>query len=142
MGMTAFSPQASPFPEGARVKAASPLLIVDDEPEYLDEVLEALAFEGLSAFSAANGAAAVEVLRHHPDIHIVVTDIRMPEMDGIALIKAARSEFDGRDLHFIVVTGHGSKIDMDRARAAGALDCLTKPLAVEALHRAIKSLPV
>ncbi|GGF81909.1 response regulator [Azorhizobium oxalatiphilum] len=124
------------------MKAASPLLIVDDEPEYLDEVLEALAFEGFTAFSAANGLAAVEMLRHHPDIHVVVTDIRMPEMDGIALIQAARSEFDGRDLQFIVVTGHGSKIDVDRAKAAGARECLSKPLAVEALQRAIRSLPV
>ncbi|OYX84616.1 MAG: hypothetical protein B7Y75_04385, partial [Azorhizobium sp. 35-67-5] len=109
MGMTAAGLHASPLPGGARVNEMSPLLIVDDEPEYLDEILEALAYEGMDAISASNGAAAVEMLRRNPDIRVVVTDIRMPEMDGIALVEAARTEFCGRDLHFIVVTGHAAK---------------------------------
>ncbi|MGU3492821.1 response regulator [Xanthobacteraceae bacterium A53D] len=123
------------------MKDISPLLIVDDEPDYLDEVLEALAYEGLTALSAANGLIAVDILRRHPEIHVVVTDIRMPEMDGIALIRAARAEFDDRDIRFIVVTGHGSKADIERAKAVGVMDCLSKPVAVDTLHRVIKSLP-
>lgn len=142
MGMTASQPHASPFPRGARVIDTSPLLIVDDEPEYLDEILEALAFEGVVAFSAPNGLAAVEALRACPDIHIVVTDIRMPDMDGIALVETARAEFGDRNLQFIVVTGHASRTDIDRAKAAGVRDCLPKPLVLDALHRAIRSLPV
>lgn len=142
MGMTAAGLQASPLPGGARVNEMSPLLIVDDEPEYLDEILEALAYEGIEAVSASNGAAAVAMLRKYPDIRVVVTDIRMPEMDGIAFVEAARGEFGNRDLHFIVVTGHAAKSDLERARAAGVRNCLSKPLALDDLRRAIQSLQV
>lgn len=142
MGMTAPSPHASPFPGGARVTEMNPLLIVDDEPEYLDEILEALAYEGMDAISASNGVAAVEMLRQHPDIRVVVTDIRMPEMDGIALVEAARDEFCNRNLNFIVVTGHAAKVDLERAKAAGVRNCLSKPLALDDLRRAIKSFQV
>ncbi len=142
MGMTAAGLHASPLPGGARVNEMSPLLIVDDEPEYLDEILEALAYEGMDAMSAANGAAAVEMLRRYPDIRVVVTDIRMPEMDGIALVEAARNEFCNRDLHFIVVTGHAAKVDIERAKAAGVRNCLSKPLALDDLRRAIRSFQV
>lgn len=142
MGMTAPSPHASPFPGGAGVTEMNPLLIVDDEPEYLDEILEALAYEGMDAISASNGAAAVELLRQHPDIRVVVTDIRMPEMDGIALVEAARDEFCNRNLNFIVVTGHAAKVDLERAKAAGVRNCLSKPLALDDLRRVIKSFQV
>ncbi|WP_158304098.1 response regulator [Azorhizobium caulinodans] len=142
MGMMPTRPHASPFMGGARVIETSPLLIVDDEPEYLDEILEALAFEGVSAISASNGIDAVQTLRRCPDIRLVVTDIRMPDMDGIALMEAARQEFSDRDLQFIVVTGHAAKADIERAKAAGVIDCLTKPLSMDALQRALKALPV
>lgn len=142
MGMTATGLHASSWPGGARVTEMSPLLIVDDEPEYLDEILEALAYEGMDAISACNGAAAVEMLRKYPDIRVVVTDIRMPEMDGIALVEAARTEFCKRNLNFIVVTGHAAKVDIERAKAAGVRNCLSKPLAVDDLRLAIKSFQV
>ncbi len=132
---------AQPLLGGARVNTVSPLLIVDDEPEYLDEILEALAFSGVEALSACNGAAAMTLLRDYPDIRVVVTDIRMPDMDGVELMETARAEFGARPLHFIVVTGHAAKADLERAKAAGVSDCLSKPLALDDLRHAIAACP-
>lgn len=142
VGVMPSRPHVSPFIGGVRVMNTSPLLIVDDEPEYLDEMVEALAFEGVVAISASNGQDAVETLRRNPSIRLIVTDIRMPDMDGIALMEAAREEFSNRELQFIVVTGHAAKADIERARAAGVIDCLSKPVSMDALHRALKALPV
>lgn len=109
------------------------LLIVDDEPEYLDELVEALSFEGLRSVSVARGADALDLLKRKPEIGIVLTDIRMPDMDGITLIDTIKSQFPDRPLHFVVMTGHAAEKDIELARAAGAERCFPKPLAFENL---------
>lgn len=113
--------------------AMSRLLIVDDEPEYLDELVEALSFEGLQSISVPSGAEAIEMLRRESDITIVLTDIRMPDMDGIALMDAIKAEFPSRPIKFVVMTGHAAEVDIARAHAAGAAKCFPKPLAFESL---------
>lgn len=109
------------------------LLIVDDEPEYLDELVEALAFEGLRSTSVPRGADALDLLRRRPEICIVLTDIRMPDMDGLALIDTIKAEFPDRAIQFIVMTGHAATADIARARAAGARQCFVKPLPFQEL---------
>lgn len=116
------------------------VLIVDDEPDYLDELVEALGFAGLPAGAALRGADALSAVRSDPDISVVLTDIRMPDMDGIALIRALSTSFPERDLAFLVMTGHAADVDLERARAAGAARCFLKPLAFDALCHALVEL--
>ncbi|MFS8036635.1 response regulator [Xanthobacter sp. AM11] len=110
------------------------VLIVDDEPEYLDELLEALGFEGMSAVAVPSAAAALEALARDPQITIVLTDMRMPDMDGIAMIHSLRKAFAARRLDFLVMTGHAAETDMARAMAAGVRRCFPKPLAFDDLR--------
>ena len=112
----------------------SHLLIVDDEPEYLDELVEALAFDGIEAISVRNAAAAMEAVKTDPNISIVLTDLRMPEMDGVALILELKEAYPDRKLAFVVMTGHAAEADMARAVKAGAVRCFPKPLAFDALR--------
>lgn len=116
------------------------LLVVDDEPEYLDELVEALSFRGLAAISVARGAEALEVLAREPTIRMVLTDIRMPDMDGVQLIERARAAFPGRLMHFLVMTGHAAPVDIARATTAGAERCFPKPLAFEDLCDALSKI--
>ncbi|MFG1213663.1 response regulator [Xanthobacter flavus] len=116
------------------------VLIVDDEPEYLDELVEALAFRGLSTRSVGRGADALDVLDHDPDIRVVLTDMRMPDMDGVALVETMLGRFPNRDLHFLMMTGHAAEADMARAREVGVLRCFPKPLAFDALCDALVEL--
>lgn len=113
------------------------VLVVDDEPEYLDELVEALGFRGLRAVSVGRGVEAIDLLRREPAIGIVLTDMRMPDMDGIALIKAVQGAFPGRKIHFLVMTGHAAPSDMAQARDAGVVQCFPKPLAFDDLCEAL-----
>lgn len=117
-----------------------PVLIVDDEPDYLDELVEALAFCGLSAVAVPRGAQAIEVLAADPAIRIILTDLRMPDMDGMSLIAAVRAAFPVRRLDFLVMTGHAAEADIARALAEGVVRCFSKPLAFDALHEALVDL--
>lgn len=118
----------------------SRLLIVDDEPEYLDELVEALAFAGVSSVAVPTAADALRAVEFDPDISGVLTDIRMPDMDGVTLIEALKAAFPQRALSFVVMTGHAAEVDVERARAAGAVHCFPKPLAFDALCDALVKL--
>ncbi|MFG1470751.1 response regulator [Xanthobacter albus] len=118
----------------------SHLLIVDDEPDFLDELAEALAFRGVSSTCLGRAGEAVEAVRSDPQIRTVVTDIRMPDMDGVVLIEALKSAFPERRLAFVVMTGHAAESDIRRARAAGAAACFPKPVAFAAFCEALETL--
>lgn len=83
------------------------ILVVDDERAILDEINETLTEEGYEAICVESVDAALTVLRHHVDINLVVTDLKMPGKSGADLITESRSEFD-RKITFIIISGHGS----------------------------------
>ncbi|MFG1397385.1 response regulator [Roseixanthobacter pseudopolyaromaticivorans] len=115
----------------------SHLLIVDDEPEYLDELIEALGFDDLKAHSARSAAQALELVHTHPRVNVVLTDIRMPDLDGIRLLNEIQLRYPERAFKFIVMTGHASSEDITRAVNAGVEACLPKPLVMEELQRVL-----
>ena len=83
------------------------ILVVDDESAF-----RALAHDALPAFEvveAENGRQALDVV-HEEKLDLVITDIRMPEMDGIALLKNLKSQFPG--LPVIAVSGYADKIEV------------------------------
>lgn len=83
------------------------ILVVDDEMDILDEIEETLTDEGYEVISVARVDAALEALRNHSDINLVVTDLKMPGKSGADLINEARTDFE-RDISFIIISGHGS----------------------------------
>ena len=102
------------------------VLLVDDEPEILRSLTRYLRedFEILTAESAREALEVYE--RENPSV--VVTDIRMPGMDGIELMRQVKSlQGDGE---FIVVTGHGDMSAAQEAMEMGAVDFLLKPIDV------------
>lgn len=107
----------------------SKLLIVDDEPEFLGELAEALTFRGVTSQCVPRAADAVPALRADPEIRVVVTDIRMPDMDGVVLIETVKAHFPDRPIKFVVMTGHAAEVDIRRAEVAGASAWFPKPLA-------------
>lgn len=83
------------------------ILVVDDERDILDEIEETLTEEGYEVICVAEVNAALEALRTHSDINLVVTDLKMPGKSGAELINEARTDFE-RDISFIIISGHGS----------------------------------
>jgi len=100
------------------------LLIVDDEAAQLAALCDTLRLEGYTTRGFSSGQHALTALRAG-DFDLLLTDLMMPEMDGIALIDAAK-QIDAA-LGAIVMTGHGTIDTAVRAMQGGALDYILKP---------------
>jgi signal transduction histidine kinase len=113
----------------------NPILLVDDEQDIRDVLQVALADAGYDVLQAENGRQALDLfLEKRPPI--VVTDIKMPVLDGIQLLRRIKRE--APDTEVIMITGHG---DMDlavRSLKHEASDFITKPIHVDALEIALK----
>ena len=79
------------------------LLIVDDESEIRDMLSRHFRFAGYDVESAAHGREALEILSRIP-IKVVISDIRMPEMDGISMLEAIRQHYPM--IRAIMITGY------------------------------------
>jgi len=113
--------------------SASPLarlLIVDDESPQMKALCDTLSLEGYSTTGFTSAAGALEVLGEQ-DFDLLLTDLMMPEMDGITLLKAAQSI--APDLVAIVMTGHAAIDTAVKAMQAGALDYIVKPFKLNAI---------
>jgi CheY-like chemotaxis protein len=99
---------------------------------------------GLDVESAGSGVEALARLRSARDgrrLHrVVITDLLMPEMDGIELIRRIKSDPDLAAVAVVVLTSLGMRDDVERARAAGAVACLTKPARAAVLHSLMRKL--
>lgn len=102
----------------------SNLLIVDDEVELLEILKQTLETCAENIFIAENGVEALAILKSTP-IDCVVSDINMPVMDGIELIKMVRQE--NNPVPFIFFTGNGNERYMEDAARYGAFDFIDKP---------------
>lgn len=101
------------------------VLVVDDEEGIRTFITEVLEGEGLDVTVAEDGARAAAILERQT-FHLLVTDLKMPRMDGMALVRKARSEHP--DMEVIVLTAHGSVGSAVEAMKLGAFDYLSKPL--------------
>jgi CheY-like chemotaxis protein len=113
------------------------VLVVDDDPTVRFALGEALADRrrGVKVATAANGLEAVAVLEAEP-VDLVLTDLRMPDMDGFELLAHLRRHFPA--LPVIVMTALGGS--ETAARLDGAMECFTKPFNVPALKAKIRDL--
>jgi len=100
------------------------LLIVDDEAANMQALCDTLGHEGYITHGFTSGRAALAALQEQ-QFDLLLTDLMMPEIDGIALLRASH-EID-RDLACIVMTGHGTIATAVSALKAGALDYVLKP---------------
>jgi CheY-like chemotaxis protein len=78
--------------------------------------------------SAETGGDAIRILKETPDIDIVLMDIMMPEMDGIATIQELRKLPQLKSLPIVAVTAKAMKGDREKCIEAGAWDYLSKPV--------------
>ena len=104
------------------------VLVVDDEEPVRDIVAKLVKHIGYPVIEAANGKEALDLLTKE-QVTILITDIRMPEMDGFELMKTVRTEFP--DLHIICMTGHGGTYSYTDVVSFGATDYITKPFTID-----------
>ncbi|MGK0250436.1 MAG: signal transduction histidine kinase [Oleispira sp.] len=115
------------------------ILIIDDEPGIGEEICEKLEFHGFHCAFATDAKSGLELVRLNTSISIVLTDIRMPGMNGLEMCKIIRNEMPAeRDLALLIMTGHAGMSEALEALKVGALDFLTKPLCPDLLVHAVK----
>ena len=108
--------------------ARQQLLLVDDEENALLELAELLEGEGFCCFTATSVTLALSQLTRHPDIALVITDLRMPEESGIALIRRLREHTSRQHLPVIVISGHADMSDVSDLLRLQVLDLFRKPI--------------
>ncbi len=106
------------------------ILIVDDEPEVLAFLQHLLQQKGYEVDAVAGGPAALALLADNAPA-LLITDLKMPNMDGIELLGRLREQH--HDIPSIVLTATGDPASAVRAMRAGAADYLTKPIDVATL---------
>jgi CheY-like chemotaxis protein len=115
------------------------LLVVDDDPDILTLMEEALTFHGYQVSTASGGEDALDqVQASQPDL--ILLDLRMPGVDGYEVIRRLKSEEATRPIPVIVITASPVDKQRDKVRVLGmgAAQYITKPLSIEALIREIK----
>jgi CheY-like chemotaxis protein len=108
------------------------ILAVEDEPEYLEMLQEVMNGLGHTITIAANGAEALAMLDTHK-IDVVVSDVKMPQMNGLEFHQKLREKPDYRNTPFIFLTGTD---DLTSVKAACKKDCdllLQKPFPIDKL---------
>src|SRR5688572_10654328 len=110
------------------------LLVADDDPGLRESLERALSREGYRVILASDGRAALERLQAG-GIDLVVTDLKMPGLSGLELLRAARALMP--DLAVILLTAFGTVEEAVRAMKEGAYDFLTKPFRREQLIKLI-----
>lgn len=109
------------------------ILVVDDEPEIVGYLKRGLAFEGFRVSTAADGEAALELANKEPP-DLVILDVMLPGMDGIAVLEALRRT--AANLPILMLTARDSVPDRVAGLESGADDYLVKPFAfIELLAR-------
>ncbi|HEY3782946.1 MAG TPA: response regulator [Fimbriimonadaceae bacterium] len=109
------------------------ILVVDDNPTNLKLVIDVLEFEGYDLLKAEDAEVAQEVIRTN-NIDLILMDIALPGMDGLALTRKLKADPHTKDITIVALTAFAMKGDEDKARDAGCDGYITKPIDIKNLN--------
>src|SRR5271155_3799655 len=110
------------------------VLIVDDEPNLRKILSAQLSRDGYDVLTAEDGEQGLALLKDH-HIDLVITDLKMPKVDGMTLLK--RALLEEPELPIVVITAHGTIDTAVEALKLGAFDFVTKPFDKDELRQII-----
>jgi DNA-binding NtrC family response regulator len=114
---------------------AAKVLVVDDEPDMADSIRHMLERYGHQVVVETNSTRAVQLaVSEQPDL--VITDLRMPDLDGLELLDRLRAS--NMNMPVIIITGYASIDAASRAQASGAADFFTKPFSPDELRSRVE----
>jgi DNA-binding NtrC family response regulator len=125
------------YTEPSLPRQAIRILLVDDEENARIALSRILSREGYLVDSVSNGYEALNYLRER-DVNLIVTDIKMPEMDGITFLREINKSFPGSNV--IMVTAYGGVESYIEAINLGAFEYINKPVKVEELKSILKKI--
>ena len=123
----------------SRGRHQASVLVVDDEPDFCQVVKEILSIDGFVVLEAHSVIQALATLAHQaPDL--ILTDVMMPDIDGLDLIRSLRSEPSWSRIPAVVVSARVQEEDRAAALQAGANAFLPKPFSARELRETIRPL--
>lgn len=115
------------------------VLVVDDQPMIVEELCEFLESNGFLCIACHSSRKAIEHFNQDPEIGLVLSDLHMPDMDGIELIQELqRLAGKQRAFESILLTGQADKQDVIKALRAGIADYYQKPVDLEDLLKGLQ----
>ncbi len=123
----------------SRVLAGRKVLIVDDDMRNIFALSTILEEHDMVIASADNGRDAIRTLQNDTAVEIVLMDIMMPEMDGMATMREIRKIPQLKNLPIVAVTAKAMKGDREKCIEAGAWDYLSKPVDAEQLLAVLRA---
>ena len=112
------------------------ILLVEDTPEALHNMRDLLRLEGFEIITAINGTdALLKLYSYTPDL--IITDLRMPKMDGFALIEKVKTTALLKSIPIIVFSANASTENETRSKLLGAHSFIKKPSSIDVILRSI-----
>jgi len=115
------------------------IVVVEDEPTNLKLAHIVLAAEGHTVRDAEEGERALELIRKEKP-EILVTDLALPGLDGLSLIRKLKADPETRDIRIVVVTAYPDRYPEELARAAGCDAYIVKPIDTRRFRKQIDEL--
>ncbi|SPB12882.1 response regulator receiver protein [Caballeronia novacaledonica] len=116
------------------------VLVVDDSSTVRDEVAGFLKNSGLDVTTAVDGKDGLAKLRADSGIRLIVSDVNMPNMDGLTMVEKIRSELSNQTVNVIMLTTESSPAMKDRGKAAGVKGWIVKPFKGDAVIATFRKL--
>ncbi|MBS1161424.1 MAG: two-component system response regulator [Proteobacteria bacterium] len=116
------------------------VLVVDDSSTVRNEVCDFLKANGLQVASAVDGKDGLDKLKSDPAIKLVVSDVNMPNMDGLTMAEKIRGDLKNNAVNIIMLTTENSPSMKERGKAAGIKGWIVKPFNGAAVIGSLKKL--
>ena len=116
------------------------ILVVDDSSTVRTEVGDFLKKNGLDVILAVDGRDGLTKLKGDSSIKLVVSDVNMPNMDGLTMAEKIRSELGNNSVNIIMLTTENSPLMKERGKAAGIKGWIVKPFKGDAVLATFKKL--
>ena len=116
------------------------VLVVDDSGTVRDEVASFLRSNGLDVATAVDGKDGLAKLRADSGIRLIVSDVNMPNMDGLTMVEKIRSELSNQTVNVIMLTTESSPAMKERGKAAGVKGWIVKPFKGDAVIATFRKL--
>ncbi len=128
---------AAKIGESSGVCKKTRILIVEDEDNTRQALAKLLAREGFVVDAVANGRDALNFLRQQP-VNLIVTDLKMPQMDGITFLRELKKHFPKSNV--IMITAYGGVESYLEAMNLGAFEYINKPVQIDELKMVMKKI--
>lgn len=114
------------------------ILIVDDSKAIRQSISFVLEENGYNIVEGSDGVDGLQKLTGEGKVDLIITDVNMPNMDGITFIKEVRQQGDYKFTPILVLTTESQKSMMDKGREAGATGWIVKPFSTDKLLTAVR----